>query len=286
MARQAEATNALRLYIYTGLAAGLAVLCKYSGAFLVGGLGLWIALSQQGRERWHRLAAFLLPAFGVAAPLIYDQFNTDFYLPQTLSTLSRIDDLDHPLSRLLFFAVSPLFFMSPLLLFLLYAGLGAGDQTARPPRPAPRTLHHRRFFCSSRLSRGQIKGNWILPGLLSLWPVAFVAQPRRWLLVAVVVTGLLQALVIGLGLKYPGLYSDLAARSGLGHKLCWLGAGGRPGPRAFLLVERAALRVQRLASLRCGRGGGFATAAAAEHAVQHTVCAGVLRKGRAGVLHG
>ena len=70
MARQAEATNALRSYIYTGLAAGLAVLCKYSGTFLVGGLGLWIALGQQGKERWHRLAAFLLPAFAVAAPLI------------------------------------------------------------------------------------------------------------------------------------------------------------------------------------------------------------------------
>ena len=65
------------------------------------------------------------------------------------------------------------------------------------------------------LGRGQIKGNWILPGLLSLWPVAFAAQPRRWLLVAVVATGLLQALAIGLGLKYPGLYNDLAARSGL-----------------------------------------------------------------------
>ena len=45
--------------------------------------------------------------------------------------------------------------------------------------------------------------------------MAFAAQPRRWLLVAVVATGLLQALAIGLGLKYPGLYSELAARSGL-----------------------------------------------------------------------
>ena len=45
--------------------------------------------------------------------------------------------------------------------------------------------------------------------------MAFAAQPRRWLLVAVVATGLLQALAIGLGLKYPGLYSELAVRSGL-----------------------------------------------------------------------
>ncbi len=214
MARQAEATNALRPYVYTGLAAGLAVLCKYSGAFLVGGLGLWIALGQRGKERWHRLAAFLLPAVAVAAPLSYAQFSTDFYLPQTLSTLSRIEDLSNPLSRLLFFAVSPLFFASPFLLFLLYAGLvrAAKQRDLLVLLPALCTIGAFLFFA---LGRGQIKGNWLLPGLLSLWPVAFAAQPRRWLLVAVVATGLLQALAIGLGLKYPGLYGELAARSGL-----------------------------------------------------------------------
>ena len=201
-------------YVYTGLAAGLAVLCKYSGAFLVGGLGLWIALDQRGKERWHRLAAFLLPAVAVAAPLSYAQFSTDFYLPQTLSTLSRIEDLSHPLSRLLFFAVSPLFFASPFLLFLLYAGLvrAAKQRDLLVLLPALCTIGAFLFFA---LGRGQIKGNWLLPGLLSLWPVAFAVQPRRWLLVAVVATGLLQALAIGLGLKYPGLYGDLAARSGL-----------------------------------------------------------------------
>lgn len=214
MARQAEATNALRPYAYTGLAAGLAVLCKYSGAFLAGGLGLWIALDQRGKERWHRLAAFLLPAVAVAAPLSYAQFSTDFYLPQTLSTLSRIEDLSHPLSRLFFFAVSPLFFASPFLLFLLYAGLvrATRQRDLLVLLPALCTIG---AFLVFALSRGQIKGNWILPGLLGLWPVAFAAQLRRWLLVAVVATGLLQALVIGLGLKYPGPYSDLAARSGL-----------------------------------------------------------------------
>ena len=213
MARQAAATNALRPYIYMGLVAGLAVLCKYSGAFLVVGLGLWIALDQRGKKRWHLLAAFLLPAFAVAAPLTYAQFSTGFYLPQTLSTLSRIDDLGHPLLRLLFFAVSPLFFISPFLLFLLYAGLvrAAKQRDLLTLLPAICTIG---AFLLFALSRGQIKGNWLLPGLLSLWPVAFAAQPRRWLLVALVATGLLQALAIGLGLKYPGLYSDLAERSG------------------------------------------------------------------------
>ena len=214
MARQAEATNALRPYVYTGLAAGLAVLCKYSGAFLVGGLGMWIALDLRGKERWHRLAAFLLPAVAIAAPLTDAQFSTDFYLPQTLSTLSRIEDLDHPLLRLLFFAVSPLFFVSPFLLFLLYAGLvrAAKQRDLLALLPALCTIGAFLFFA---LGRGQIKGNWILPGLLSLWPVAFATQPRRWMLVAIVATGLLQALAIGLGLKYPGLYSEFAVRSGL-----------------------------------------------------------------------
>ena len=214
MAQQAAATNALRPYVWTGLAAGLAVLCKYSGAFLIGGLGLWIALGQRGKKRWHRLAAFLLTAFAVAAPLAYAQFSTGFYLPQTLSTLSRIDALGHPLSRLLFFAVSPLFFVSPFLLFLLYAGLvrAAKRRDLLALLPALCTVG---VFLLFALGRGQIKGNWLLPGLLSLWPVAFAAHPRRWLLVALIATGLLQALAIGLGLKYPNLYSDLAVRSGL-----------------------------------------------------------------------
>ena len=155
MARLAAATNALRPYICTGLAAGLAVLCKYSGAFLVGGLGLWIVLG----KRWHRLAAFLLPAFAIAAPLTYAQFSTDFYLPQTLSTLSRIDDLGNPLSRLLFFAVSPLFFLSPFLLFLLYAGLVRAAKQRDLLAPAPRALHYRCFFvfrAQPRSDQGQL----------------------------------------------------------------------------------------------------------------------------------
>ena len=258
---------------------------SYSGAFLVGGLSLWIALDQQGKQRWHRLAAFLLPAVAVAAPLSYAQFSTDFYLPQTLSTLSRIDDLGHPLSRLIFFAVSPLFFVSPFLLFLLYAGLvrAAKQRDLLVLLPALCTIGAFLFFA---LDRGQIKGNWLLPGLLSLWPVAFAAQPRRWLLVAVVATGLLQALAIGLGLKYPGFYSELAARSGLDKSYVGLvSEEDRTREPSYSWSERL-----------CEYGGWHrfaadaeevvATTAAAEHAVQHTVCAGVLRKGRAGLLHG
>ena len=214
LARQAETTRELRSYVLMGIASGCVVLCKYSGAFLVGGLGLWIFFTQLDKERWRLLAAFLLPAFAVTSPLIHAQLSTGFYLPQTLSTLSRIEDLTNPLSRLFFFAVNPLFFASPFLLFLLYKGLAhaAKKRDLLSLLPALCTIGVFLFFA---LYRGQIKGNWILPGLLSLWPVAFALQPKRWLLVAVVTTGLLQATTIGIGLKYPGLYSAIAERSGL-----------------------------------------------------------------------
>ena len=285
MARQAAATNALRPYIYMGLAAGLAVLCKYSGAFLVVGLGLWIALDQRGKKRWHLLAAFLLPAVAVAAPLTYAQFSTDFYLPQTLSTLSRIDDLGHPLARLLFFAVSPLFFISPFLLFLLYAGLvrAAKQRDLLALLPALCTIGA--FFVFRARPRSDQRQ---LAPAGSAEPVAdsirctpqtlAARRPRRHR--AAASARHRPRTEIPRPLQRP----RRAQRAG--QKLCWLGVAGRPRPRAFLLVERTALRVQWLAPLRRRRRGGYSTAAAAEYAVQHTVCTGVLRTGQTGVLHG
>lgn len=213
MAKQ-TAENDLRSYILMGVAGGLAVLCKYSGAFLVAGLGLWILLSQQGKARWSLLAALLLPAFLVASPLIYAQLSSGFYLPQTLSTLSRIENLSNPLSRLFFFTVNPLFFISPFLLVLLYRGLAHAlkERDLQILLPALCTIGAFLFFA---LYRGQIKGNWILPGFLGLWPVAFALRPKRWLLVAIVATGLLQSAAIGIGLKYPSLYSAIGEQSGL-----------------------------------------------------------------------
>ena len=214
MAHRAQETRSLRPYILMGIAGGCAVLCKYSGAFLVGGLGLWILLSNPDGKRWYWLAAFLLPAFIVASPLVYAQLSTGFYLPQTLSTLSRIEDLSNPFSRFFFFAVNPLFFVSPFLLYLLYRGLvhALKERDLLILLPALCTIGAFLFFA---LTRGQIKGNWILPGFLSLWPLAFAFKPKRWLLIAVVAGGLLQSMVIGIGLKYPGLYGALGERSGL-----------------------------------------------------------------------
>jgi len=214
LARRAERTNALSSYALMGVAGGCAVLCKYSGAFLVGGLGLAILLDGSRQNCWHRLAAFLLPAIIVASPLIHAQLSTGFYLPQTLSTLSRIEDLSNPLARLLFFVANPLFFVSPLLLYLLYRGFGHAlkERDLQTLLPALCTIGAFLFFA---LARGQIKGNWILPGFLSLWPLAFVLNIKRWLLIAVVIFGMLQSAAIGVGLKYPGLYGSLGAHTAL-----------------------------------------------------------------------
>ena len=74
------------------------MLCKYSGALLVGELGLAILLDDSRQNCWHRLAAFLMRAIIVASPLIHAQLSTGFNPPQTLSTLSRIEDLSNPLA--------------------------------------------------------------------------------------------------------------------------------------------------------------------------------------------
>jgi len=214
IAHRCATSHKARHYALMGAAAGLSVLCKYSGAFLVGGLVLWIVLSHQQRERWQHLTIFLLTVCIVASPLLYTQLQSGFYLPQTLSTLSRIEGIGDPLARLLFFTVNPVLFASPLLLYLLYRGLvyAAKQRELLALLPALCTIGAFLFFA---LYRGQIKGNWILPGFLSLWPLAFSGSPRRWLLTAVLATGLIQTTTIGIGLKYPALFRAAAERSGL-----------------------------------------------------------------------
>lgn len=205
-------------YVYMGIACGLAVLCKYSGAFLTAGLGLWLLTTRLPQRRWLALAAFIAATLVVAAPLIYAQLSTSFYLPQTLSTLSKIEKASDPLSRLFFFLVNPLFFASPFLLYLLYRAFWHSARTARSEThllallPALCTIGAFLFFA---LYRGQIKGNWILVGFLSLWPLAFALPARRWFLYATVITGLIQALAIGFSLKYPGSFSRFFNASGV-----------------------------------------------------------------------
>jgi hypothetical protein len=218
LAQRAIGRDQGRDYMLMGLVCGLAVLCKYSGAFLTAGLGVWLLLTRPPHKRWQALTTFALPALLVATPLIHAQLSTAFYLPQTLSTLSKIAATTNPLSQLLFFLANPLLFVSPFLLLLLYralwhnARLKFNEKMLLALLPALCTIGMFLFFA---LYRGQIKGNWILVGFLSLWPLAFALPVRRWLLMAVVGTGLLQALVIGCGLKYPGAFNALLTTSGL-----------------------------------------------------------------------
>jgi hypothetical protein len=204
-------------YVRMGLALGLCLLCKYSAAFLAVGIILWLLLTIERHRLVKVLTAVALPCALVALPLGLAQLNTGFYLPTTLSTLSRIVE-DQPLPlRLLLFVLNPLTFVSPLLLWLLYRAFGRLVWTWRRLNPEKLlALLPALCLCAGfaffALSRGQIKGNWILPGFLGLWPVAFAAVSRRWI-VAVVGIGLLQALPIAVGLKYPGLAAALSSRA-------------------------------------------------------------------------
>ncbi len=206
-------------YLYMGIACGLAVLCKYSGAFLTAGLGLWLLTTRPPQRRWRALATFVIPALIVAIPLIHAQLSTSFYLPQTLSTLSKIEQTNDPFSRLFFFLTNPLLFVSPPLLYLLYRAFYRAARRIQEQRneanalallPALCTIGTFLFFA---LYRGQIKGNWILVGFLSLWPLAFALPLRRWFLGTIVMAGLAQALAIGFALKYPGSFSQLFSTS-------------------------------------------------------------------------
>jgi len=218
-ARQSRGDADPVAHLKLGLAAGLAVLCKYSAAFLVLGLFIWILVTRERHQRWRALLWTLTTFSLVSSPLLYAQFKTLFYLPTTLSTLSQIADAHTPLIRLLFFLLNPLFFVSPLLLYLTYKVLihKTGEALRQRPRetllavlPALCLLAGFAFFA---LARGQIKGNWILPAFLGLWPFAFKranlpGRPRLFLLLAVL-TGLLHALPIGISLKYPATFARL-----------------------------------------------------------------------------
>ena len=202
-------THETRHLAYAGAACGLAVLCKYSGAFLGIGLALCVLYTSPSDRRISALGIFSATALLVASPLVYAQLETGFYLPQTLSTLSRIEALTNPFTRLIFFAVNPLLFISPVLLYLLYRALlyALGQLRHAPSNaaliallPALCTIGAFLFFA---LFRGQIKGNWILIGFLGLWPLAFALPARSALYAALILSGLPQTVLIGLGLKHP-----------------------------------------------------------------------------------
>ena len=223
VARKAQCEPSPVAYVKIGVAAGMTLLCKYSGLFLVGGLMLWIGFctnhEKPDKERWRRLLWVSVPMFIIASPLIYTQLESGFYLPMTLSTLSQIDRSGNPLLRLLLFFANPLLFVSPILLYLLYRTL---IRTARevttdrslllPLLPALVLIGAFGLFA---LTRGQIKGNWILPAFLGLIPLTFkrlvLSSKSALLLGLLFLTASVQTLGIGTGLKFPALFAHLGA---------------------------------------------------------------------------
>ncbi len=217
LARRSIAKPSPALYAGMGTAAGLAMLSKYSGAFLAMGLFIWLLATTPRPERARALLCYTLPGALVAAPLLYAQLSTGFFLPTTLGTLSQI--ASQPVWRLPLFLLDPLLFVSPLLLWLLCRAFARSlGQLRRQPSPelllavvpALLVLIAFGFFA---LYRGQIKGNWILPAFLGLWPWAFerAKLPARHtrFMAATLLAGLLLTLPIGVALRYPALAQNL-----------------------------------------------------------------------------
>lgn len=191
-------------WVAAGAAAGLVCLTKYSGA---------------------ALAAATTCAI-VVLPLAWAQWQTGLSLPATLTTLSRVAEQMPLPARLAYFVANPLLYVSPLLLWVLYDAFLTGVARAARNRrsgdlvdvvPGLLLLAVFAFFA---LGRGQVKGNWILPAFLGVWPLAFsttgptARRCRRLLLIALVALGAVQSGAIALALQHPGLPARLRPLAG------------------------------------------------------------------------
>ena len=230
-------------------AAGLASLSKYRGILLALSLLLWLALTSPRSARRRDVLMFALPFALIISPLIYANWTTGFQVPGALRSLSHIAAGSSLAQRALLFVASPLFFASPPLLWLLYKGFCRLVPTMRQfpsflfagSRPRPDVLLALipavcvlAWFGLFALSRGQIKGNWILPAFLGLWPCAFgwyhfrgtsnqSARMSAWLLAFVVSLGTIQTAIVGLSLKYPAALSRIADSVGGGLNATYTG---------------------------------------------------------------
>ena len=205
-----------------GMLAGMTVLCKYSGAFLAAGLFVWLFLAHGPRH----LGIALLPFLLAVSPLAVVQIENLFHLPRTLGTLSQIAPDGNPAFQGLIFLINPIFFVSPLLLWMLYRSLLHATRRLRRSfdydlalcvLPALCMIGAFAFFA---LYRGQIKGNWILPAFLGLWPLAFDPSTYRsgigtTFLRLTLATGMLQTLLIAVLLKFPVFSSAIAQTDAL-----------------------------------------------------------------------
>lgn len=198
-----------------GAAAGLAALSKYSGLVLAGGWFLWLLLEvrQRGPAPLVRAA---VPFGLLASPVLFDLLVSGFALPSALSTLSAVAPSPVPV-RLLLFLAAPLFYVSPLLLFLLYRALWRLRRQAISGHLLWPCLILLGTFCAFALVRGQVKGNWILPGLLGLWPLAFSPHVLRSRALAgsLVALGAVLALIPATMLRWPAVTASMG--TGWGH---------------------------------------------------------------------
>ncbi len=228
-----------------GLVTAIPPYCKYSGALLAASVFIWLYFAGTPLELRRRVLASSLLAFGVCmAPLVVTHWSDGFHLPRALSTLSRIAGETSIFARGGLFLVAPLLFVSPLLLWLLYGtlcsiALAAGralHSASIASRPTCMRAHGRLLlalipasmvllcFGFFALYRGQVKGNWILPAFLTLWPYVFGArtsvgsddrQPGTGLLLAVIIVGLMQTAAVGLALKSPGTADSIMRTLGI-----------------------------------------------------------------------
>ncbi|MDA0334641.1 MAG: glycosyltransferase family 39 protein [bacterium] len=200
-----------RWWSVAGAAAGLAALSKYSGLVLAAGLFtwlLWLALHGRRRPLLRAGVVFVL----CSSPLLFDLLSTGFLLPASLSTLSAVAPASMPL-RLLLFVAAPLVYVSPVLLFILYRGAWSLRHQWRGSAhlwlPGVMLVG---CFCFYALTRGQVKGNWILPAFLGLWPLAFATDDlrSRGVVVVLLVLGGSLAALPAVTLRWPGVAASLS----------------------------------------------------------------------------
>jgi hypothetical protein len=218
-AHRADRTKSDGDWVITGVLAGLTCLCKYTGCILAAGLVLALAL--RGRHGLRALFLAAVPCAVVSTPLLWALWDLDFHLPFTLGSLSQVAAEQPVIWRAALFIVAPLLYVSAPLLWLLYGGMGRAwrqrtqDGVDLLLVPALSLLATFAFFA---IVNGQVKGNWVLPGFLGLWPLAFDNLHRRrfhriwW--VALLILGAGQTAVPAMTLRLPATAQWLVSASG------------------------------------------------------------------------
>ena len=179
--------------LLSALAAVAAVLAKPTGVLLVP-VAWWLVGRLDASERWRVVAArALLGAVSLAFLL-----SMKAAMVEGMADFARAADSVSLPARLGSGGLSLIFTGGPLLLALAVPGfrerlrlLRRGESGSRR-REAEASLAAAAvllvFFLAAALLRGQVKGNWIMPALVLLLPVAPVKVPRAVLVASLVFT--------------------------------------------------------------------------------------------------